>query len=54
VIAIIVVAAVFVLIAIGFVWAGRTEADARSRRVGYRSGSLAPPRRDPPDEPPEG
>jgi hypothetical protein len=53
-IAIIVVGAVFVLIAIGFVWAGRTDADARLRRVGYRSGSLTPPPRDPPDDPPGG
>jgi hypothetical protein len=53
VIAIIVVSAVFVLIALGFVWAGRSDADARARRIGYRAGSMAPPPRDPPDDSPE-
>jgi hypothetical protein len=45
---------VFAAIAIGFVWAGRSEADARSRRIGYHAGSLTPPRRDPPDDSREG
>jgi hypothetical protein len=52
-VAIIVVSAVFVLIAVGFVWAGRSEADARSRRIGYRAGSMNPPPRDPRDESPK-
>ena len=42
-VAIILVSALFVLIAAGFIWAGRSEADARARRVGYRSGAMTPP-----------
>jgi hypothetical protein len=52
-VAIVVVGAVFVLIAIGFVWAGRSDADARARRVGYRAGSLTPPGPPPEEEPGE-
>ena len=52
--AIIIAAVVFVLIAAGFIWAGRSDVDARARLVGYRQGSLTPPGppREEPGDPP--
>lgn len=49
--AIVVGVAFFVLIVIGFIWTGRSDADQAARQVGYRSGALWQDGK--PDEPDE-